>query len=274
MPWPKGFEAERRQEREFLSYIRSAYKALPGRTKTLKHASAIFVGSRHTQSEIPDTMQHKCIYLPENAIDPARFSKRAKPQSGPLRACFIGRMVPYKGPDMLLNAAMPLLRSGQLQIDMIGDGPMLDQLKAMVTDCPEAVRFHGWCAHEKVQDIAVNCQLLSFPSIREFGGGVVLEAMALGLTPVIVDYAGPGELVTKSVGFKVPIGDRAQIIAAFSELLHQIVQSPEMLTETSRAARQRVEDYFTWDKKAEQVVQAYHWLLQGGEKPAFFKGLA
>ena len=118
-------------------------------------------------------------------------------------------MVPYKGPDMLLEAAAPLLRAGRMTLDMIGDGPMLDDLKAQaaaerVTD---AVRFHGWLAHEAVQDVAAECTTLAFPSIREFGGGVVLEAMALGLVPLVVDYAGPGELVVPGTGYKVPLGN-------------------------------------------------------------------
>ncbi len=273
VPWPKSFDAERRQEREWLSYIRGVYKTLPGRKKTLKHASAVLVGSRHTQSEMPDNVQDKCIYLPENAVDPARFSNISKPVDGVLRACFIGRMVPYKGPDMLLQAALPLLKSGKLRIDMIGDGPMLEQLKEIVKDCGDNVTFHGWCAHEKVQDIAANCQLFAFPSIREFGGGVVLEAMALGLTPLIVDYAGPGELVTPSTGFKVPIGTRRQIIAAFQDRLQKIVESPEILAVTGAASRKRVADYFTWDKKAQQVSQVYDWVLNQGEKPVFFDKL-
>lgn len=81
VPWPKGFEAERLQEREFLSYVRSAYRLLPGRKKTLRHSAAILAGSRHTASEIPDQWQGKLIYLPENAVDPAKFTPRPPAQS-------------------------------------------------------------------------------------------------------------------------------------------------------------------------------------------------
>lgn len=270
VPWPKQFDAERRAEREWLSYVRGVYKALPGRKSTLMHAAAILVGSRHTESEIPANHRKKCVYIPENAIDPARFSRAPTPQSGVLRACFIGRMVPYKGPDMLLEAAAPLLRSGRLVIDMIGDGPMMDTLKKLAADTPENVHFHGWCAHQDVQDIAAKCQLFAFPSIREFGGGVVLEAMALGLTPLIVDYAGPGELVDEATGFKVPMGSRDDIIDAFRAELLRITDAPEILAQTGAASRARVREYFTWDKKAAQILDVYNWVANTRDKPNFF----
>ena len=184
VPWPEGFNSERLRERELLSYLRSAYRYLPGRARTLRHAAAILTGSRHTQSEIPARYQDKVIYLPENAVDPAKFSRLSRPGPKPLRACFIGRMVPYKGPDMLLAAAAPLLQSGAMTLEMIGDGPMMNELRAQVAEegTDAAVTFHGWLPHGEVESVAGRCHMLTFPSIREFGGGVVLEAMALGLT--------------------------------------------------------------------------------------------
>ena len=164
VPWPEGFDAERRREREFLSYLRTAYKALPGRRATLRHAAAILAGSHHTASEIPERFRDKLIYLPENAVDPSRFTRIAPPYAGgPFRGCFIGRLVPYKGPDMLLSAGAPLLRAGRLTLDIIGDGPMMPELRRQAEDegLDQAVTFHGWQAHDAVQDIAARCHLKS-----------------------------------------------------------------------------------------------------------------
>jgi glycosyltransferase involved in cell wall biosynthesis len=266
VPWPPGFDAERRREREWLSYVRGAYKLLPGRRATLDAASVIIAGSRHTLSEIPSRYRSKCVYLPENAIDPDRFNLVAEQDGkGPLRACFIGRMVPYKGPDMLIEAALPLLKAGRMTIEMIGDGPMTPPLRALVEreGVADAVRFHGWLAHHDVQQIAARCEVMTFPSIREFGGGVVLEAMALGLVPVIVDYAGPGELVDSEVGFKTPVAGRADLIAGFRQTLETVLARRGELGAIAERGRARVRDQFLWSRKAERVAEIYETVCAG-----------
>ncbi|MGR3273243.1 glycosyltransferase [Thalassococcus profundi] len=267
VPWPRGFDAERRREKEWLSYLRGAYKALPGRRATLRHASAILAGSRHTASEIPADFADKVIYLPENGIDPARFALQAAPEGPVLRAAFVGRLVPYKGPDMLIEAAAPLLRDGRMTLDLIGDGPMMPQLRAMADGLP-GVTFHGWVDHRDVQRILAQSHVLSFPSIREFGGGVVLEAMALGVVPLIVDYAGPGELVQPGLGHKVPCGTRAEIVQGFGATLAKLAVDPAALAPTAAAARARVKSHFTWSRKAAQIAQVYDWLGQDTAAPA------
>lgn len=270
VPWPKGFDSERRREREWLSYVRGLYKLDPRRGRTLRAARAIIAGSRHTASEIPAPYRDKVTWLPENAIDPARFNLiSAQDLSTPLRACFIGRLVPYKGPDMLIEASTPLLREGRLTLDIIGDGPMMEALRAQTEreGVGPAVTFHGNLPHTSVQSVAARSNLLTFPSIREFGGGVVLEAMALGVVPLIVDYAGPGELVTEATGYKVPVGSRAEIVARFRARLEAIADDPSALPRISREARETALTHFTWSAKALQIRRLYDWVLAGDGTP-------
>lgn len=268
--WPKGFDSERRREREWLSYVRGAYKLMPGRAATLRHAAAILCGSRHTQSEIPARHHDRTVWLPENAVDPARFNLTApKPGTLPLRACFIGRLVPYKGADMAIAAAAPFLRDRRMTLDIVGDGPQRAALEAQVAaeGLGEAVIFHGWQDHGAVQQIAAGCQIMTFPSVREFGGGVVLEAMALGVVPVIVDYAGPGELVDASTGFKLPIGSRDEIIAALRATLDRLVTDPAPLAAMAAAGQARVARDFTWSAKAQQIARVWEAVLAGTPLP-------
>ena len=275
VPWPPGFNAERQAEREWLSYVRGVYRLLPGRRRMYDSAAAVLAGSRHTLGEMPASVRDKAFWLPENAIDPSRFGTAvvATPGVGPLRVCFVGRLVPYKGPDMLLEAAEPLLASRQMTLDILGDGPMRPALERHVARArlEDAVTFHGMCDHERVEGIMSRTVLMAFPSIREFGGGVVLEAMALGVVPLVVDYAGPGELVDDEVGLKVPIGSRDAIVASFRERLTALVHDPAPLAALSRAGRARVQERFTWSAKAQQVKQIYDWVQTPDEpKPALF----
>ena len=258
VPWPKGFEAARLREREWLSYFRAAHRLLPGRSATFAGAAAVIAGSRHTESEMPPGSH--CRYLPENGVDPARFAPRLARAPGPMRACFIGRMVPYKGPDMLLEAAEPLVRAGQLEIEMIGDGPMLSELRARWS--LHGVTFRGWLDQLALRDVAAECDLFAFPSIREFGGGAVLEAMALGLAPLVVDYAGPGELVREGIGFKVPIGSRAEVIARIRAALEARVADPAGTAATGARARAHVLAEFTWAAKAARIAEIYAEVLE------------
>jgi glycosyltransferase involved in cell wall biosynthesis len=264
VPWPPGFESARLREREWLSYVRGAYKLMPGRMATLDAAAAIIVASRHTQGEIPDRYQARTVLIPENGIDPTRFN-RVAPQSIalPLRATFVGRLVPYKGPDMLIEAAAPFLRDGRLTLDIVGTGPMDHDLRQLVAreGVGSSVRFHGWLPHQQVQEVLAASNLLTFPSIREFGGGVVLEAMALGVVPLVCDYAGPGELVDASIGFKVPVASRAGVIAGFRDRLGQIIESPQVLPALARNARAEVAARYTWAAKAQQISRIYRWVL-------------
>jgi glycosyltransferase involved in cell wall biosynthesis len=269
VPWPKGFGAVRRQEKEWLSYVRAAYKLLPGYHSTRLSAATILIGSRDTWRQMPSRYLDKCFYIPENGIDPARFTlRRRRIATKPLRVAFVGRLVPLKGVDMLLAAAASLVRNGGLSIDIIGDGPQYEDLQAQVQRAGMAtgVQFHGRVEHQRMQEYLVTADILAFPSIREFGGAVVLEAMALGVVPLVMNYGGPGELVTSKTGFLVQMGSRQQIIARFHDLLERLVANPEVLVTLSERAIQRTRTHFTWQAKAQHVLQIYRWVL--GDLPS------
>ena len=272
--WPKAFDAARRAEREWLSYIRDAYKLLPGYRATRDHAAALIVGSTATHAQVPARYHDRCVYIPENAIDTARFTARRTRRVAPgepVRLVFVGRLVPYKGADMLLEAAADLLRQGRVRLTIIGEGPERPKLQNIIgrEGLTQAVDLPGWVEHTRLAERLAEHDVFAFPSIREFGGAVVLEAMAVGLVPVVCDYGGPGELVTPTTGYRLPMSARTELVAALRRSLEQIAQRPETLEAMSRAGQRRVEQQFTWHAKARQTAAVYDWVTGHGEKPDF-----
>ena len=273
--WPREFDSARRAEREWLSYIRGLHRWVPGYGSTRRHAKAIIVGSTATWQQMPGRYRDRCFYIPENAIDPERFGEPDRAADGPastanpLRVAFVGRLVPYKGADMLLEAAAPLIREGRVTVTLIGEGPEREKLERLIAEekLGNGVDLAGWVPHEALHHRLREHDVFGFPSVREFGGAVVLEAMACGLVPVVVGYGGPAELVDDASGFCVPIGDRGSIVAGVHETLARLVEQPAMLGPMGEAARRRVAERFTWEAKAADVESVYRFAAGVGPRP-------
>lgn len=264
VPWPPGFNAARVKEREWLSYVRGLHRLMPWHGSTRSCAAAVIAGSIDTWKQFEGCCAGRLVYIAENGVEPERFPRvRTRRAQRPVRVIFVGRLVPYKGPDMLLEAAAPLLREGLVRLEIVGDGPLMAELKRIVAmeRIGAGVTFHGWVPHAQLQERLVEADILALPSIREFGGAVALEAMVTGVPAMVVAYGGPAELVTPESGWLVPIGDRASIVAGFRERLEAAAMDPGEVESRAPAALRRARSLFTWDVKARQVAEVYRWVL-------------
>ena len=271
LPWPKSYRKEQMKEHEWLSLVRRMYLWNPAVRATYKAASAIIAGSKYTASEL-SKFNRPIIYIPENGIDIRRFARQTKTQSEQLRLIFVGRLVPYKGADLAIEACRHVLRTGVACLDIVGDGPQRSELEAQIThlDLRHAVKIHGWRTQAEVAQFLSRADMLVFPSFREFGGGVVLEAMACGVVPVVLNYGGPGELVTKESGFRVKMGFRHEIVAGISAVIDSIIRDRRPLPTMAVACQKHISSLFTWEQKAKQIAQVYDWLIEQQEAlPSF-----
>ncbi len=275
LAWPKQFPELSRNEGEWLTRLRGLHKLVPTYYSTRRDAAVIIRGGENAWADTPKRWHNKLVYMLELGIDPARFpypklrsaeSYRARP----LRAVFLGRLVPYKGADIVIEAAAPFLRDGKLLLEIIGFGPELPRLEAMVAErgLSAAVTFPGWLKHKEISSRLARADLLTFPSVRELGGAAVLEAMAAGVVPIVVKYGGPGELVSADCGFPLAMAEREVIISHLRGILDQVIAAPEQLAVLSARGVQRAFGEFSWPDKARRIVEIYRWALgQRAERP-------
>jgi glycosyltransferase involved in cell wall biosynthesis len=93
--------------------------------------------------------------------------------------------------------------------------------------------------------------------------------MALGMVPLIVDYGGPGEIVTAKTGFKIPIGTKRAITDHARAKLEEIAANRHDLKQMAKDGRQRIEALYTWERKAQQISEVYEWVSGTRDRPRF-----
>jgi glycosyltransferase involved in cell wall biosynthesis len=111
--------------------------------------------------------------------------------------------------------------------------------------------------------------VLVFPSIHEFGGAVVFEALALGVVPVVVDFGGPGDIVHPEVGFKVPLTNEKDVVLQIEKVLANLACDPDLLDQLRQQGMRYARERLSWDGKAQVVSQILCWAARRGPKPDF-----
>ena len=270
LPWPAGFRQADKQK-EWISNLRSFYRFLPFARSTYRDAAAIIVGSSHTYNEFADYREKLFLVPGENGINPSlcASASRSSVRSDRLELIFVGGLVPYKACDLALRAAASLLQTNRARFTIVGDGPEqagLEQLtKSLGID--KFVAFCGSLPHDEVLRRLGAADVLVFPSIHEFGGGVVFEALAMGAVPVVVDFGGPGDIVNPEVGFKVPLTNEDDVVLQIEKVLTTLAGDPFLVDRLRQQGMRYARERLSWDGKARIMTQVLSWVVGQGPKP-------
>jgi glycosyltransferase involved in cell wall biosynthesis len=153
---------------------------------------------------------------------------------------------------------------------VIGDGPERERLEQLVRSLgvDNAVTFCGWLSHAEVLKRMRSADLFVFPSLRDNGAGVVFEALATGAVPVVADFGGPGDIVYRDVGYRVPLTNESEIVAQIEKILTDLAQDRELLNRLRQQGMDYAREQLTWDAKAQRTTQVLSWVVRRGPKPA------
>jgi glycosyltransferase involved in cell wall biosynthesis len=270
LPWPKGFRQSQRTK-EWISNFRTLYRIVPFTRSTYRHAKAIIAGSSQTYSEFLPYVD-KLFFIPENGIacsllDSVRPSTK---QRDKLEYVFIGGLVPIKGCDLALRAAAPFLKARVAHFTIVGDGPERMSLEdlARVLQIKDAVTFRGMLPHEEAMKCMMAGDVFIFPSIRDFGAGVVFEALATGVVPIVIDFGGPGDIVYPEVGYKVPLTNENDIVKQIGKILTELHGDRDLLDRLREQGMRYAKDSLSWDGKAQALTKVLKWVIGKGPKPS------
>jgi len=186
--------------------------------------NAVVANSRATLGTLP--VRRGVVVTNTVIYDPVRMAgSRGPHREGPFRVGILGRLAPWKGQDVFLEAFARAFPDDDTQAwivgaAMFGEGGYAETLgsQAERLGIGERVEFRGfrddvWAELAQI-DLLVHCSTTPEPF-----GQVVVEGMVAGVPVIAADAGGPAEIITTDVdGILTPPGDAATLAAAMRRI--------------------------------------------------------
>lgn len=187
------------------------------------------------------------LELVRMTVDADRYHPPATPRQhdGSVRILTVGRLVPEKGPTLLLEALRIVKDRGvDFAASLVGSGPLADELETRRRELglEDVVTLTGPIGQDRLPDMYREADIFAMASFQEGLPVVYMEALATELPVVATAIAATGELVVDDVtGRLIPPGDAV----ALADALEDLARNPEKRARLGRAGREAVVAQFT-----------------------------
>lgn len=218
--------------------------------------TGILADSGYSLRDMPASIPNAIVF---GGVDPDFFTV-TKAVAGP-RIIYIGRILPHKGIDVLIEAMPP-----GVPLEIHGrpyHAAYLDRLKQLAAGKP--VEFRHNSSDADLRAALSRATALVLPSVyhdcyggynpsAELLGLVLLEALATGTPVICTAVGGMPEIVTEGrTAFVVPPSDPP----ALRRRLELLIADSSLAAAIGAAGRQDVTERFTWDAAARRCIEGY-----------------
>ncbi len=237
------------------------------RKRCLKKARAILVCNRETQERMPRAYKDKIIYFPVNGIAAEDFSDQgSEPRRAgdPFKIITAGRLHRLKGFALAVRAFGEFAEKHPgSEMAIIGSGPEERSLRRLISDLglEDKVRILPWLPRREVLAKMRSSDVFLFPSFRDGGGAVVVEAMGSGIPVVVLDSGGPGAHVRQAWGIKIAPASRESVVKGMATALETLRTDDVLRRRLGDAGRKRALEFYAWDKLGERMRDIYDFAL-------------
>jgi glycosyltransferase involved in cell wall biosynthesis len=231
---------------------------------SLRRADVVVAPSRYLAGVIEDWLGGPAdVQVVPNGVRVGNGPSR-EGSPGPLRVVWVGRLVPHKRVDRLIQA---VAQTPGVELRVIGDGPERGRVEGLAVDAcgPDRVRFLGSIPHEAVLEELKHTDALLLASDYEGLPHVVIEAFACGVPLVGPPVGGTGE-VLRDGDTGIAVSDAS--VDAFAVALVRLRDNRQLLSTLSRGARREGEQW-RFERTADDVERALGSSLRGKPRVVF-----
>ena len=240
--------------------------------KGQRRASTILVCNRESMEQLPRNWSKKAEIFPVSGISSRDFDidqpeEDADPSHFKLLSA--GSLIKIKGFGLAIKAFSAFHQlNPNSSLTIVGSGPEGSRLHGLVETLglENSVHFQNWMPRNQLLLEMAKCHAFLFPSLRDGGGTVVVEAMAMGKPVVCLDNGGPGMHITEEYGIKVTPGSQVETVEGLRSALERLHQDEKLRITMGKAAKIRALEFYEWDKLGERLASIYEKALVPGTR--------
>jgi len=153
------------------------------------------------------------------------------------------------------------------KLTIVGSGPEEPHLAELIRSChlEHQVELPGAIPRKDLLRKMASSDVLLFPSLRDGGGTVVIEAMSVGKPVICLDIGGPGMHINEECGIKVTPRSPEETVEKLAGALERLYTDRELRSNLGKAARQKAAQSYTWEKLGDRLMQIYDPILRGDD---------
>jgi glycosyltransferase involved in cell wall biosynthesis len=234
-----------------------------------RRAERILIGTPHLLEYLPRETHCRTEVVFDAMVEPADYPRAAGSGASSVAICYVGRLEPHKGPELLVEAMKRVVRRRRdVFATLVGEGSLRGELTRRISEAGLApfVRLAGGVARSDVSRMLAGSDIFCLPTLREPGGLSVLEAMACGLPIITTDYGGPAHSVTEDCGIKIAPTSSEAYVAELERAIHRLADRPDERSRMGANARNRVRAHFSPQAWEERIHSIYASVM--GERAA------
>ena len=215
-------------------------------------AKVILARTPNTKAIMPFFTKKKTRVLLETAMEESVFRReKTLYESEIINMVISARFISIKNIPLVIKSLKHISTSKPWHLTLLGSGPdkelILETIKK--EGCENRVNIISTLPREKALDLIVKSDIFIFPSLKEGGTWALMEAMAMGLPVVCLNWTGMAVETTPETAVQINVSDPKTMEKEMGVAISLLINSQSKREKLGISARQRIKDVFNWETK-------------------------
>ena len=215
-------------------------------------AKTILCRTENSAEVIPKCFKSKVKVILETSMegDIFKYKKRDR-KDGKIRFISTGRLLPSKNILSAIRSLKYLPEDLDFEYYIIGHGTQKKDIETEIAaqKFSDKIKIIDEMPRSKVLEQLEIADIFLFPSLREGGSWALMEAMAVGLPVICLNWAGMAITTDDTCAIRLPVTNPDQMPKDMAEAIVKLARDPKLRKHMGENGRKRIQTVFNWDEK-------------------------